>query len=82
MSDDTFERFKALAVQVLAVEPDQVVRDAKFGDDLDADSLDLAELVMAMEDEFDITVEEEELEGIGTVGQALDMVAAKLGASA
>ena len=82
MSDDTFERFKALAVQVLSVEPDQVVRDAKFGEDLDADSLDLAELVMAMEDEFDITVEEEELEGIGTVGQALDMVAAKLGASA
>jgi acyl carrier protein len=79
---DTFERFQALAVQVLAVEADRVVRDAKFGEDLDADSLDLAELVMALEDEFDITVEEEELADIGTVGQALDMVTAKLGASA
>jgi acyl carrier protein len=79
---DTFERFQALAVQVLSVEADRVVRDAKFGEDLDADSLDLAELVMALEDEFDITVEEEELADIATVGQALDMVTAKLGASA
>ncbi len=82
MSDTTFDRFQTLAVQVLAVEAERVVRDAKFGEDLDADSLDLAELVMALEDEFDITVEEDELADIVTVGQALDMVTTKLGASA
>ena len=76
---DTFERFKALAVQVLAVDADLVTKEASFADDLDADSLDLAELVMSLEDEFDITVEEEELEDIKTVGQALAMVEAKLG---
>jgi acyl carrier protein len=79
---DTLERFTKLAVQVLSVEEAQVVRGASFAEDLDADSLDLAELVMALEDEFDITVEEEELADIGTVGQALDMVTAKLGTSA
>ena len=79
---DTLERFTKLAVQVLSVEEAQIVREASFAEDLDADSLDLAELVMALEDEFDITVEEEELADIGTVGQALDMVTAKLGASA
>ena len=79
---DTVERFTKLTVQVLSVDPAQVVREASFAEDLDADSLDLAELVMALEDEFDITVEEEELADIGTVGQALDMVTAKLGASA
>jgi acyl carrier protein len=79
---DTFDRFQALAVQVLAVEADRVVPTAKFGEDLDADSLDLAELVMALEDEFDITVEEEELGDIVTVQQALDLVTSKLGATA
>jgi acyl carrier protein len=75
---DTLERFTKLAVQVLSVEEAQVVREASFAEDLDADSLDLAELVMALEDEFDITVEEEELADIKTVGQALAMVEGKL----
>ena len=75
---ENFERFKKCAVEVLAVEPDQVTREAKFADDLDADSLDLVELVMALEEEFDVSVEEEELEGIETVGAAYDLVAGKL----
>jgi acyl carrier protein len=79
---ETFERFKALAVEVLAVEPDKVVPEAAFGDDLEADSLDLAELVMALEDEFGITVEEDELEDVRTVGQAFDLVTSKISASA
>lgn len=79
---DVFERFKPLAVQVLSVDEGKVVPGASFAEDLDADSLDLAELVMALEDEFDITVEEEELEGITTVQHALDLVSGKLGASA
>ncbi len=75
---DNWERFRKCAVEVLSVDEAKVVPDAKFGDDLDADSLDLVELVMALEEEFEITVPEEELEGIETVGQAYDLVTAKL----
>jgi acyl carrier protein len=79
VSDDAnFERFKKCAVEVLAVDPAKVTVDARFGDDLDADSLDLVELVMALEEEFDVTVDEDELDGIETVGQALALVTAKL----
>ena len=78
---DPFERFQALAVEVLSVDAAQVTKEASFAEDLDADSLDLAELVMALEDEFDITVEEDELEGIKTVGQAFDMVSSKVGSA-
>lgn len=77
-----FDRFKAITVEVLAVDEAKVEPNASFGEDLDADSLDLAELVMALEDEFDITVEEEELEDVRTVGQAFQLVESKLGASA
>ena len=78
MSDDIFERFRNCAVNVLSVDSDKVTLDAKFADDLDADSLDLVELVMALEEEFDVTVEEEELEGISTVGAAFDLIKSKL----
>ena len=66
------------ADRVLAVDADKVTLEASFADDLDADSLDLVELVMALEDEFDVSIEEEELEGIGTVAQAVDLVRSKL----
>jgi acyl carrier protein len=79
VSDDLFDRFKSHAVTVLGVEEAQVTREARFADDLDADSLDLVELVMALEDEFDVSIDEEELEGIETVGQALDLVESKRG---
>ena len=78
MSDATYDKFRACAVEVLQVPEDKVVPDARFGDDLDADSLDLVELVMALEEAFDITVEESELEGIETIGQAYDLISAKL----
>jgi acyl carrier protein len=78
VSDDaTFDKFRNCAVEVLQVPADKVVLEARF-DDLDADSLDLVELVMALEETFDITVDESELEGIETVGQAYDLIAAKL----
>ena len=77
MSDD-FARFQKCAVEVLSVEESQVTKEASFADDLDADSLDLVELVMALEEEFDVTVEEEELEGIETVGAAFDLIKSKL----
>jgi len=75
---ELYVRFRKCAVEVLSVDEDAVVPDAKFGDDLDADSLDLVELVMALEEEFDIVVPEEELEGVETVQQAYDIVAAKV----
>ncbi len=79
MTDEaTFEKFKACAVEVLQVPAEKVVLEARFGDDLDADSLDLVELVMALEETFDVTVEETELEGIETIGQAYDLIVAKL----
>jgi acyl carrier protein len=73
-----FEKFRECAVEVLQVPADKVTREARFADDLDADSLDLVELVMALEESFDITVEETELEDIETVGQAFDLISAKL----
>ena len=76
--EETFERFKKCAVEVLAVEADQITKEASFADDLDADSLDLVELVMSLEEEFDVTVDEEELEGIDTIGKAYDLITAKL----
>ena len=79
MSDDNFTRFQSCTVEVLSVETEQVTPEATFADDLDSDSLDLVELVMALEEEFDITIDEEELEGIETVGQAYDLVTVKLG---
>jgi acyl carrier protein len=78
MTDDVFDRFRRCAVEILAVEASQVVPDARFGDDLDADSLDLVELVMALEEEFDISVDEAELEDVETVQHALDLVTSKL----
>ena len=75
---DNFERFKKCAVEVLAVDASAVTPEANFADDLDADSLDLVELVMALEEEFDITVEEEELSDVATVGDAVTLVESKL----
>ncbi len=78
MSDENFQRFTKCAVEVLSVDAGQVTREASFADDLDADSLDLVELIMALEEEFGVTVEEEELEGITTIGGAYDLIACKL----
>jgi acyl carrier protein len=77
-SEAAFEKFRECAVEVLQVPADKVTKQARFADDLDADSLDLVELIMALEESFDITVEETELEDIETVGQAFDLVSSKL----
>jgi len=79
MADEaTFEKFRACAVEVLQVPAEKIVPEARFSDDLDADSLDLVEFVMALEESFEITVEESELEGVETVAQAYELVTAKL----
>ncbi|MCC5951224.1 MAG: acyl carrier protein [Acidimicrobiia bacterium] len=77
MSTDTFDRFRTIAAEMLAIDADRIVAEASFADDLEADSLDLVELVMALEEEFDITVEEEELADVTTVAQAIALVDAK-----
>ncbi len=77
-NDETFEKFKGCAVEVLQVPADKITKEARFAEDLDADSLDLVELVMALEETFDVTVDETELEGIETIGQAYDLIVAKI----
>jgi acyl carrier protein len=77
-SEATFQKFRDCAVEVLQVPADKITKDARFADDLDADSLDLVELVMALEEAFNITVEETELEDVKTIGQAYDLISSKL----
>jgi len=77
MSDADLATFRDIIVTVLQVEPDAVTMNASFGDDLDADSLDLVELMMAIEESLDVEIPEEDLEGIKTVGEAWGLVQAK-----
>ncbi len=77
-SDAAFEKFRECAVEVLQVPADKITKEAKFAEDLDADSLDLVELVMALEETFDIEVAEDELKEIRTVGEAFELIYAKL----
>ena len=72
------ERVTKLICEQLGVKEDEVKGDASFVEDLGADSLDTVELVMALEEEFDVSVDEEELEGITTVGAAFDLIEGKL----
>ncbi|GAB6034092.1 acyl carrier protein [Galenea microaerophila] len=65
------DRVKKIVVEQLGVEEDQVTPDASFVDDLGADSLDTVELVMALEEEFDTEIPDEEAEKIGTLAQAV-----------
>ena len=77
-SNETFQRFKKCAAEILAVEESQVVLEADFAEDLEADSLDIVELVMTLEEEFDIEIAEEELEGVTTVATAYELITSKL----
>jgi acyl carrier protein len=76
---DALSKIQGVAAEVLSVEPARVTETARFKEDLDADSLDLVELVMGLEEQFDIEVPEDDLEGVTTVGQAVDLVLAKVG---
>ncbi|MFN2363645.1 MAG: acyl carrier protein [Halarsenatibacteraceae bacterium] len=73
---DLFERVKNLIVEELAVDPDEVTIESSFIDDLGADSLDVVELVMALEEEFDIEIPDEDAEKIETVQDAIDYLEA------
>lgn len=67
-----------LMANQLEIPADQITRDATFGDDLKVDSLGVVEMLMALEDEFGITIPDEEAEQLKTVGEAIDLVASKL----
>ncbi len=77
-NEAAFDKFRDCAVEVLQVPAEKVTMEARFAEDLDADSLDLVELVMALEEAFGVTVDESELEDIETAGQAFDLISSKL----
>jgi acyl carrier protein len=76
-----FEKVRAIIVDQLGVDEDAVTMEASFRDDLDADSLDLVELIMAFEEQFGGEISDEEAQKITTVGEAVEFLAAH-GASA
>jgi acyl carrier protein len=67
----TFERVKALVIKLLGVAPEKVAMEARFREDLEADSLDLVELIMAFEEEFGGEISDEDAQKITTVGEAV-----------
>ena len=73
------ERVAEIIVEQLGVSQDEVVAEASFIDDLGADSLDIVELVMAMEEEFNVEIPDEDAEKIQTIGAAIAYLKGKLG---
>lgn len=71
---DTFEEIKAIIVDLLGVSEDKVTLDAKFREDLEADSLDLVELIMAFEDKFGGEISDEDAQKINTVGDVVQYI--------
>lgn len=72
------KKLTGLLVDELGVEPDRITMEATFEEDLEIDSLGVVELLMALEDNFDVKIPDEEAETIGNVGQAVDLVISKL----
>jgi acyl carrier protein len=71
VSNDIFERVKAIIVEQLGADEEKVIPEARFREDLEADSLDLVELIMAFEEEFGGEISDDEAQGITTVGEAV-----------
>ncbi len=81
MSANTEERVRTIICDQLAVEPEKVTLNASFIEDLGADSLDIVELVMTMEEEFDLDIPDNEAEKMKTVGDVIKYIAAKSASS-
>ncbi|NJL79151.1 MAG: acyl carrier protein [Richelia sp. RM2_1_2] len=77
-----FEKVKEIVAEQLGVEDEKITPNANFANDLGADSLDTVELVMALEEEFDIEIPDEAAEKITTVQEAVDYISNKVAASA
>ncbi|RYG35287.1 acyl carrier protein [bacterium] len=77
MSQDILNRVKKVTVEELGVKSEEVVESASFQDDLGADSLDVVELVMALEEEFGIEIPDEDVGNMKTVGNAVEYISAK-----
>jgi acyl carrier protein len=77
---DALEKVKEIIVEQLGVEPEKVTPEARFREDLEADSLDQVELIMAFEDEFGGEISDEEAQQITTVGEAVAYLQARLAA--
>jgi len=73
--DELFEKIKVVIVDQLGADEDDVTEEASFVDDLGADSLDIVELVMALEEEFGVSIPDEHAEKIKTVADAVDFIA-------
>ncbi len=69
-----FEKVKKIIVEQLGVEEDEIAMESSFIDDLGADSLDIVELIMALEEEFDLEIPDSEAEKISTVGDIVDYI--------
>ena len=82
MSQEIFDRVKKIVIEQLEVEPETVTPQANFATDLNADSLDTVELVMALEEEFEIEIPDEAAEQISTVQAAVDYISNKVEAPA
>jgi acyl carrier protein len=72
--EEALERVRSILVEQLGVDDEQVTEDASFQGDLDADSLDLVELIMELEDQFGLKISDEDAQKIATVGEAVDYV--------
>jgi acyl carrier protein len=72
--DEVFERIKEVLSERLSVEESDITEEANFQEDLDADSLDLVEMIMELEDQFGIKIPDEDAQKIQTVGQAVEYV--------
>jgi acyl carrier protein len=75
--DEVIETMKGVLSSELGVEADKVTADARFKEDLDADSLDLVEVVLALEEQFGIEISDDQIAGVKTVGEAADLVISK-----
>jgi len=75
-NEDIFDKVKLVVIDRLSADEEDVTEDASFVDDLGADSLDIVELVMALEEEFGISIPDEEAENIKTVGDAVAYIKA------